>query len=303
MEKILITGGTGMIGAHLSALLAAQGYEVRHLSRKRNLSAKFPAYAWDYTTQTIDIEAFEGVNTIIHLAGAGIVDKAWTAKYKKEIIDSRVLTTQLLYDTIKKNKLPITQFIATSAVGFYGDTQAKVTDESGTKGKGFLTESCVEWENSVLKVKDLVARVCIIRTGVVFSTKGGALPKLLLNYMVGVGTYFGDGKAFMPWIHINDHARLFAEAIQNKAWSGVYNGSAPQPLNGIDLANELGKGYGRHFFTVSVPAFALKLGLGESAETVLNSSNVVPRRALAEGFEFEFTTVSEAVRDLLRKKI
>ncbi|MEM8908281.1 MAG: TIGR01777 family oxidoreductase, partial [Bacteroidota bacterium] len=204
MPTILIAGGSGLIGQRLSELLAQKNYHVIHLSRRENLKARFPAYAWDLSANYIDPKAIEQADYVINLAGAGIADRPWTKKRKKLIIDSRVQSNQLLAKTIQaagKAKA----FIAAAAIGYYGNSGENwVDEESPSPDHGFLTESCQIWEQTLHEIADQVPRMVIIRIGIVLSTLGGAMEKMLLSFKVRVGTYFGDGRQYYSWIHIDD---------------------------------------------------------------------------------------------------
>ena len=236
MPTILIAGGTGLVGIRLSHLLSEKGHTVLHLSRKKDPTAQFPAFRWDTSSGFIEDEAIERADYIINLAGTGIADKPWTAARKKLIIDSRVDTTLLLKTYIERKKTPLKAYIAASAVGYYGSRGDQLLVEDDPPGKkGFLAESVGIWEEAIKKVADTGVRMAAVRIGIVLSTKGGALEKILLPFQFFNGAYFGDGQQWMSWIHMDDLCRMFIEAIENEQIKGFYNGVAPNPSRNKDL--------------------------------------------------------------------
>ena len=220
MKKVLITGGTGLIGKRLSFLLASRGYEVRILSRSNSLKNNYKTFLWNVTEQYINDSAFEGLNHIIHLAGAGIADKRWSEKRKKEIIDSRVASTNLLYNTVKRLEIPLSSFISASATGFYGAvTSETIFKEIDKPAKDFLGKVCSLWERSIFQFKEIKIRTVALRTGIVLSKDGGALKKMKTPII----TALGNGKQYMPWIHIDDLCELYIKAIEDQEFKGAFN--------------------------------------------------------------------------------
>jgi uncharacterized protein len=300
MKTVLITGGTGLVGSRLTAILQAKGYAVRYLSRRRNLTAAVPAYAWDYTKNEIDEDAVVGVSHIIHLAGANVAGALWTAAYKQEIIDSRVATTALLARAIQNQQPTIESFVAASAVGYYGDVGSTKTDETGSAAHSFLGDVCVKWEQSVQKIANTGIRTNFLRIGIVLSTQGGALQKLLPTYSFGIGSYFGNGEMFTPWIHLDDLCAMFITAMENDTWQGVYNACAPEAITSRALGKAVGIATSKpNALLLPAPAFALRFAPGGMGDMLLCSSRIVPKRALAAGFVFQFTDASVAIKDLL----
>lgn len=301
MANVLIGGGTGMIGMRLSELLAAKGHQVSHLSRNRNMNAKFPAYQWDINAKTIDIEAIKQADYIINLAGAGIADKLWSEKRKKVIIDSRVYSTLILKKAIEEHRPDLKAFISASAIGFYGDRGEEVLTEQSEAGEEeqFLVRSVLEWEDAVEEVKKIGVRTALIRIGLVLSTKGGALPKILLSTNVNVGGYFGNGQQWYAWIHLDDLCQMFIHLIEKEQLSGIFNGTAPNPERNKAFTQKVGDALGKNLLLIPAPAFGLKLAMGEMSTTVLNSTRVLPKRMEENGFEFEYAELTGALRDLL----
>lgn len=279
------------------------GYSVFHLSRRENLDAEFPAYAWDIEKQTLDERAIEKADYIINLAGSGIADKRWSKARKKDIIDSRVQSAFLLKKTLETTNHTIKAYLSASAIGFYGDRGNERLHETAPKGTGFLTESTVEWEKAVAEVAKTGIRTVVLRTGIVMSTKGGALEKMLLSFMFRLGIYFGNGKQWYSWIHIDDLCRMFIWAIENEKAEGVYNAVSPQPLSNYDLTKAISTAKGGAYLLMPAPAFALRLAMGEMADAVLNSSKVSSQKIENEGFTFQFPEAVLALKDLLKRKV
>ncbi|MCH2043089.1 MAG: TIGR01777 family oxidoreductase [Saprospiraceae bacterium] len=301
MKTILITGGTGLIGQRLSQKLKEKGYQVRHLSRRANPNATFPAYQWDLSKNHVDPKAFEGVDSIVHLAGAGVVDKRWTTARKKEIEASRVNGIKLLYQYLSQKEHTVKSFVGASAIGFYGDTADRINTTETEAGKDFLSEICVRWEKASLAMEQLDLRTSLIRIGIVLSTKGGALEKMLPSYKVRIGAYFGDGEQYYSWIHINDLCKIFVEAIENENMQGIYNGVAPEAVSNKHLAKTIAKAMDKKALVMPVPAFALRLAMGEMAVAILDSTRVQPNRLLENKFVFDHPDLEQALRDLLEK--
>lgn len=303
MKTILITGGTGLLGMRISLLLKEQGLIVRHLSRTENLNATYPAYKWDLNAQTIDPKAFDGVDGIIHLAGAGIADSRWTNSRKKAILDSRVNSSKLLIKALKDRTDPPKVFVACSAVGYYGDRNDTILDETAESGNGFMSEVCVKWEQSVEGIRAMGIRTPVIRVGIVLSTQGGALPKLNMSYPLRVGSYFGNGQQYYPWIHLDDICQIFIKALLKESMAGIYNGTAPNPVTNKQLAQAISKAHHQKTLIVPAPAFAAKTLLGEMSAVVLNSTRAIPKALEAMQHSFEFSDLVPALEDLFKRKM
>jgi len=302
MNIILIAGGTGLIGSHLSGMLASEGFIVRHLSRKQNLTAPFPAYFWDPDNGKIDPAALEGVSCVINLAGAGIADKLWTRSRKEKIISSRVNGTNVLREAILKMQNKPPAYIAAAAIGFYGDSGENWLDENSPSGTGFLSESCMEWEMATNSVAMAGLRTVVLRIGIVLSAKGGALEKLALPLKFHLAPYLGNGRQWYSWIHIEDVCRLFVFALRQETLQGVFNAVAPSPVRHRMLIQTLVRVRQTKALGFPVPAFLLRMGMGEMADVVLDSTRVSARKILTAGFEFHFPEVGAALMHLLYKK-
>jgi len=303
MNTVLITGGTGLVGTRLSQMLHDKGYRVIHLSRKEQLQAKFPAYRWDINEGFIDPAALDKADHIVHLAGASIIGPRWTKHRKKVIIDSRVNSLKLLAQQLKTlDKLP-QSFIAASAVGYYGNTGDKViTEQSPPSQTGFLSETCVRWEVAADDIAAINIRLVKLRIGIVLSTIDGALPKMMISFKANVGTWFGNGQQYYPWIHIDDLASMFIQAIEKKDMRDVYNATAPNPVTNKDFIKTLSKALDKKSLLIATPSLVLRLAMGEMADTILHGNRVIPERMLAENFQFQHPNLEEALRDLILNK-
>lgn len=298
MKKILIAGGTGLIGAHLSRLLKKRGYEVTHLSRRANPDAEFSAYAWQPETGRYDRKAFDEADAVINLAGAGIADKLWSKKRKQEIIDSRTSGNTLIANYLRTEKHKIQAYVSASAIGFYDDRGDELMTETATAGKGFLAQSTVAWERAIAEVAATGVRTVALRTGVVLSPEGGALQKMLLPFMLRTGVYFGNGKQWTSWIHRDDLCNMFLWALENPQISGTFNAVAPNPLSNYDLTAAISTAKGGGYLLLPTPVFALRLAMGEMADVVLGSTRVSSQKVENQGFVFRFPEAVEALEDL-----
>ncbi len=299
MKRILIAGGTGLIGTHLSRLLKNNGYEVSHLSRRANPTAEFPTYAWTPENGNFDRKAFDDADAIINLAGAGIADKLWSAKRKRDIIESRTSGNALIAKYLRSEKHSIQVYISASAIGFYANRGDEILTESSAVGTGFLAESTAAWEQAIAEVAATKVRTVALRIGVVLSPEGGALQKMLLPFMFRMGVYFGNGRQWTSWIHRADLCNIFLWALQNPSVNGTFNAVAPTPLSNFDLTKAISTAKGGGYLRLPAPAFALRLGMGEMADVVLGSTRVSSQKIENQGFIFRFPEVEAALKDLL----
>jgi uncharacterized protein (TIGR01777 family) len=302
-KTVLIAGGTGLIGSRLSQLLVEKGYNVLHLSRRKNLQAEIPAYAWDLNQMSVDDEAITRSDIVVNLAGAGIADKPWTEERKQLIIDSRVKSNRLLLDAFQRLGHQPEVYVAASAIGYYGDSGEAWVNEESESGEGFLSKSVQIWEQPIQEAIASDLRTVALRIGLVLSTKGGALPKLLLPFYFFIGTYFGDGQQWYSWIHIDDLCRMFIQAIEDREMQGVYNAVGPTPERNKAFTRLVGEARNVPFLLFPAPVFALQLFLGEMSQTVLISTKVSSEKIEKRGFTFQFEQLGEAVQDLLARKI
>jgi len=300
-KHVLITGGSGLIGQKLTHVLLKKGYGVSHLSRSKDAKG-VRSYHWDLSNGYCDPEAFKETSVVVHLAGAGVADKRWTSKRRKEILDSRVNSTQLLFESIK-NSGKVDTFISASAIGYYGFGKPdKIFAESDEPGTDFLAGVTQHWEEEVKKFTTLGIREVRLRTGVVLSDEGGALPKLAQPIKWGVGSPLGSGKQMMSWIHIDDLIGMFVQAIEQTDMHGAYNAVSPNPVSNKEMTKAIAKILKRPLILPAVPGFALKLILGEMSEIILNGSSVSAEKIISKNFNFKFKNLESALADIYKKE-
>lgn len=303
MATILITGGTGLVGKELTKKLVSNENTVRILTRSQKQNETgIEYYQWDVGQQKIEENAIKGIDTIIHLAGAGVADKPWTASYKKEIVSSRVDSIQLIYKKCKELGTFPKSIISASGTAYYGfDNSPKIYTEEDPAGSGFLTEVSKQWEAASLDFENESARRVVFRIGVVLSKQGGALPQLKMPFKFGIGSPMGSGNQPLPWIHIEDLTNAIVEAQQNESMSGNYNAVAPQALTNAQFSKILAKKMGVIYWAPSVPGFLLRLILGKQKadEMLLNGAYVSSEKLKKNGFKFRFPTLGAALEDLV----
>ncbi len=307
MQTVLITGGTGLVGNELTKALLAKGYKVIVLSR--NITGK-PAgenlsYArWDVKNQEIDIAAVQAADHIVHLAGAGVVEKKWTAAYKKKIVESRTQSSRLIVKSLKNTGNKIKTVISASATGWYGEDLKPVKPfiETDAADNSFLGQTCKSWEESIEPVTSLGKRLVKLRIGIVLSNEGGALAEFKKPLRFGAAAILSHGKQTVSWIHIDDLCRMFIWAIENETAAGSYNAVAPQPVSNKTLTIVLAKIMkGKFYFPLYVPAFVLKLMMGQRSTEVLKSTSVSSEKITGAGFSFNYNTIDEALANLAKK--
>lgn len=307
MSTILITGGTGLVGKTLTHRLVAGNHKVIVLTRslKNNTQQNNVQYAlWDVKKQHIDIAAVQSADYIIHLAGAGVVDKKWTDAYKKEIIESRTLSSGLLVKTLKENAHSIKAIISSSAIGWYGEDKREgfAFTEDDPADEGFLGHTCQLWEQSIEAASVLGIRVCKLRTGIVLSNDGGALAEFKKPINLGIAAILGNGKQMISWIHIDDLCRMFLFAIETAALQGSYNAVAPQPVSNKELTIKLAQLIkGSFYIPLNVPKFILKLMMGTRSMEVLKSTTVSCSKIKKEEFTFIYPGIDAALKQLTEK--
>lgn len=303
MEIVLISGGTGLVGTRLSHLLKEKGYQVNILSRSENNDSTYKTYKWDVKKNMIDPEAIKTADYIIHLAGAGIADKRWTVERKKEIIDSRVKSADLLFNAVKSNLNHVKAFISASGVGNYGAiTTQHIFVESDPSHDDFLGKTCALWEASAHQFETLGIRTVLLRTGVVLSKEGGALAKLKTPVQLGIGSALGMGDQYVPWIHLDDLCEMYIKSIEDTQMSGAYNAVVPEHITNEQLSKSIAEELHKPFFFPKVPEFAMELLMGEMSHIILEGSRVSSEKIQKTGFQFQFPTIKSALKDVLRKK-
>ena len=311
MPVVLITGGTGLIGKNLTRYLTSKGYEVIIVSRKPAHASDDPKISfakWNVEEQKIDSDAIAKADYIINLAGAGVMDKKWSEKYKKEIVESRTKSSELLINALQKNTDHVKAIINSSAIGWYGgDTKhllhANGFTETDPADKNFLGETCRLWEESVEPVTKLNKRLVKLRTGIVLSNDGGAFSEFKRSLSFGIAAILGSGKQMISWIHMDDLCRLYIYAIENENLSGSYNAVAPLPVNNKTLIIKLAKKMrGQFYIPIHVPQFLLKLILGQRSIEILKSATVSCEKIKAAGFTFLYPSIEAALKELSKKK-
>ena len=305
METVILTGGTGLIGTALSRFLASRGNQVIILTRNpkayRSSSPGISYAAWNIDEQSVNEEAFQKAKYVVHLAGAGVADKPWTEKRKKEIVESRTRSSELLIKAMSRIPNEIVSVVSASAIGWYKPNLSKPAIETDPPDTGFLGETCQAWENSIQPVKELGKKLVILRTGIVLSNEGGAFPALAKPVRFGIAGILGTGKQIISWIHIEDICRLYTEAMMNPSWSGVYNAVTPNPVSNRTFTLELAKKMkGSFFIPIPVPNFVLRMNLGDRSEEVLKSSNISANKLKQQGFQFIYPTIDAAFRELIQ---
>ncbi len=306
MQTVLISGGTGMVGRQLTKHLLKKGYQVIILTRKipflKDASPNISYALWNVADQTIDSEAVQKASYLIHLAGAGVVDKKWTKVYKDEIANSRTQSSALIIKALSNHTHSIKTIISASAIGWYGEDpspNAKGFVEIDLAAKGFLGETCEKWEQSIEPVEKIGIRLVKLRIGIVLSNDGGALAEFKKPIQFGVAGILGTGNQMISWIHIDDLCRLFIEGIENEQLAGTYNAVAPLPVSNKELTIELAHQIkGKFYIPLHVPKFILKIMMGERSIEILKSTTVNCEKIKKTGFTFLYPSIEAALHQL-----
>ena len=303
--KIVIAGGTGFIGRALCSTLVKRGHRVivltRHLGQVHH-RPELPVQAVEWNAQDSGPweQVLEGADAVINLAGASIADARWTDLRKQLITDSRILTTRLLVRALSRWSSKPATFISASGIGYYGATDDHRLDEGAARGEGFLADLCLAWESEALRAAEFGARVVTLRTGMVLEQDGGALPKMLLPFRFFAGGPIMPGTQWVSWIHRRDHIGLIEWALANNGISGPLNAVAPEPVTMKVFCEVLGRVIHRPSW-LPVPRFALNVLLGELGTLMTTGQRVIPAKAMAGGYRFQYPTLEQALRDVLMK--
>lgn len=297
-KSILITGGRGLIGRHLTELLLKRNFAVGHLSRTHGHNPDVNTFIWDIENGEIDEHCIDGVDLIIHLAGAGIAEKPWSKNRKKVLIESRTKSIQLIYSLLHRKKHQVKKVISASAIGYYGNRGSELLTETSDSGDDFLAKCCIAWEDAVDEGNALNLDVLKFRTGVVLTEEGGALPQLAKPIKIGLGAVLGNGKQFTSWIHIKDVLQMYLMGIDDESLKGVYNMVAPHPVTNAMLTKIVANHLNKPLLLPAVPAFALRIVLGEMCKVILNSTKVSADLIQSKKFRFQFTTIESAIKDI-----
>ena len=300
--SILITGATGLVGKALTEELLNSGKQVNYLTTSPNkieTKENYKGFLWNPSEGEIDVRCFHGVTTIVHLAGASIAER-WTEEYKSIIVDSRIKTAQLLCSTLKNIDHTVAHFVSASAIGAYPSSKTiEYSENFEVYNSGFLGDVVKVWEEAADLFKELNIKVSKIRIGVVLSKKGGALEKLIQPIKMYMGAPLGDGDQWQSWIHLKDLARVFSYVVTHEL-EGIYNAVAPSPVTNKEMTKEAASVLNKPLFLPKVPAFMLKLLLGDMAAIVLESQKVSSNKIEQKGFDFKFKQVDVALQDLLK---
>jgi uncharacterized protein len=306
MMKVLVSGSTGMIGSALVAFLSSQGHEVISLIRPQTKGSplsngKSATISWDPKAGNINTEALEGFDAVVHLGGENIADSRWSEARKNELRESRAESTRLLAETLAKLKNRPEVFLVASAIGYYGDKGEAILDEESSKGAGFLSDLCQQWELATKSASQADIRVVNLRIGVVLSTKGGALAKMLLPFEMGAGGEIGDGKQYFSWVSIDDVVGAILHALKTTSLSGPVNVTAPNPVTNKEFTKALGKVLFRPTL-IPIPSFGLRILFGEMAdECLIAGQRVMPDKLQKSNYKFRDTNIEPTLRKILGK--
>lgn len=287
--RILISGASGLIGNALISELKSKGHEVIQLVRRDSKNSN--EISWDPAKHKLDLSSAGKFDAVINLSGAGVGDKRWSDKYKNLILKSRVDSTTTIVNAIKSLSDKPSVLINASAIGFYGERGNEEVDENSARGTGFLADVVQAWEDAALALKGSGVRVVLIRTGLVFTHRGGALAKLLPIFKLGLGGKLGNGNQYWSYISLEDEIRAINFLLE-KEISGPVNLTAPNPATNLEVTKALGKALKRPTL-LAVPAFALKIVLGEFSVEILGSANVIPTKLHQAGFEWNHPTIEK----------
>ena len=304
--KIAISGATGFVGSRLVAKLHAEGHRILVLTRNTTFAQKvFPPQAFPnleiiaYTPIVSGAwqDTIAGCDGVVNLAGEPIAEGRWTPERKQEILNTRKLGTQKIVEAIAKSQPQPSVLVNTSAIGYYGTSETASFDEDSANGKDFLAQVCQEWEAEARKLKDTNVRLVILRFGIILGN-GGALGKMITPFKLFAGGPIGTGQQWFSWIHLDDIVSLIIQALTKSTMEGLYNGTAPQPVSMNDLSTTMGKVMNRPSW-LPVPGFAIEAILGDGAKVVLEGQQVLPKRTLESGFEYQYPNLQSALTQIL----
>lgn len=297
--RILITGGTGLIGRQLCKALLAEGHQLTVLSRHPETVAVKCGATVHSMASLDDWHPEQTFEAVINLAGEPIVDAWWSVRRKQVLRGSRIALTDKLVQCISAAKQKPSVLLSGSAVGFYGDGGDRELYESASAGSDFAANLCRDWESAALAAKVSGVRVCLLRTGLVLSKSGGLLGKMLLPFKLGMGARLGSGKQWMSWVHIDDYVAMVLRLLQDEQMSGPFNMTAPNPVTNAQFTQSLAHGLRRPAFFIA-PSFMLRLVMGERAALMLEGQRVLPANLTDAGYQFKYPKLAEALDDLLR---
>jgi uncharacterized protein len=300
-QNVLISGGTGLVGTRLTALLQAQGYSVSYLSRTKTMIPNVKVYRWDIAKGYIEEGALENADHLVLLAGAGIADERWTTNRKKELLESRVEGIELLARELQSRSYNIKSCVAASGIGFYGaNTDNEHLTEESVSGNDFIAHLTRSWEKSSQLIGNIGIRTAILRIGIILTNKGGALPKMSQTSRFGIGSALGSGKQWVSWVHIDDICGMIIDGLNNTAWNGVFNAVSPNPVTNDTFQRQICEVLERPYWLPNVPEIILKLMLGEMANLIIGGNYVLNHKiAKISDFEYQYPQLDKALEDLL----
>ncbi len=299
-KTVLIAGGSGFLGQSLAHQLTMLGYQVNILTRNLSNQPIYQEFTWDLREMSIDRAALQNVDVVINLAGASIAGSLWTKRRKQILLRSRVKANELLAREIKAMQQELSTFIGASGVHYYGDRGLEVVTEDASPGRGFLSDLCEKWEDSQEQFSTFTNQLIKLRMGMVLGRKGGAFPLLSRTVIGGIGTYLGDGRQYLPWIHVQDVVQLIAYFIDHPSVDGAINVVAPDPVTNQEFMRHIVNIKGGLNIMIGIPSPVLRLALGEMAAIVLDGARVVPSKVVNEtDYKFTFGDLPSALKDLL----
>ena len=298
--KILISGGSGLVGFSLTKVLLGMNYDVAILTRNPSSDIDVKQYFWDPSKLLIDEDALIGVDCIVHLAGTNISDSRWTKKQKHKIYSSRVESAEFLYQKIKELDIPLKSFVSSSAVGFYGTiTSDQIYTEQDHNADDYLGQLCTHWEAKADQFINLGCKVSKVRSGIVLSSKGGVLSKMMLPINWCLGAALGSGKQFIPWIHIDDLCAIYTNLINEYIPSGVYNAVAPETITNYDLTCIIAEVLNKPLWLPNIPSWVLKIIFGEMSSILTNGTRISSKKLIQSGFQFNYFSIKSAIHNLI----
>lgn len=302
MSKVIITGGTGLVGKALTNLLLSKGFEVFVLTRNQKQANQFTNYSfWDVENEIIDEQLIKSTDYIIHLAGEGIADKRWTSSRKKQILESRTKPLELICKVLKNNPNQLKAMVSASGVGYYGAIiSEKVFTETDEAATDFLGKTCVDWENAVNKFTELGVRTVKLRTGIVLAKEGGALPKMMMPFRYGFGSAIGSGKQYVPWVSLNDLCNMYLFAIENNQIQGSFNAAIEDETTNLILSEAIAESLNKKIWLPNVPALVLKMMFGEMANLLLFGNRVSNKKITSQGFVFDDNNLEQFLKKILK---
>lgn len=300
--KVLVTGATGLVGNELVSLLLKNGYHINYLTTsedKIQYEAQYKGFYWNPEKGIIDETCLDGVDAVIHLAGASI-GRRWTESYKQQILESRTLSANILAGLLRNRANSVSHFVSASAIGIYPDSLTNIYSEDFTQfDNSFLSLVVQEWEKAVDRIAQTDnIRVAKVRTGLVLSGKGGALVEMAKPVKLGLGSALGSGKQMQSWIHLHDLAGIYHYILKNEL-EGVYNAVAPYPVTNNVLMKKIADALGKPYFMPNVPKFVLELVLGEMSALLFASQNVSAKKIIGQGYQFKYLSLEKALKEAL----